>query len=169
MNRIKTLLAAVSILAVCALGACETPGQHNKSEKVNRVQPEEKIDTEEKSESGQSSPDKENSSTSNQLFMIIDQTQIEPPNHFYFSVKKAPEGYRLYNMAWKGKHPVSNTFDEAVENGRTGDNGFYFSGDRQFSGFFYDEKEKGDKGEVQFTFKNDQGKILIWKHAITLK
>ena len=56
-------------------------------------------------------------------------------NSFDFTVSKVPEGYALAEMQWISKdNLIENSFQEAVEHGATGEDGFYISGDGQFSG-----------------------------------
>ncbi|GLX70588.1 hypothetical protein [Paenibacillus glycanilyticus] len=116
-------------------------------------------------------PDAAESDASGEILIIIDQTEkpIEG-NSFDFVVNKIPEGYMLSKMEWKSdKTQIINTTQEAIEHGGNGEDGFYISGDGQFSGFFYPGKMKGEKGEVSFTFVNDAGKEISWKKSITLK
>lgn len=106
-----------------------------------------------------------------EILILIDQSPkpIEG-NSFDFTVKKRPEGYALSEMKWKSdKHEIVNTIQQAAANGGSGEDGFYISGDGQFMGFDYPNDLKGEKGEVSFTFSNDQGQKLTWKKAITLK
>lgn len=107
-----------------------------------------------------------------QILIIIDQTP-KPTTEtlsFDFSIQKVPEGYSLYEMKWvSDNYNISNTPQEALQNGQNGGDGFYISGDGQFTGFFYPEDMKGKKGEVQFFFQNDKGQKLSWKKEITLK
>lgn len=105
------------------------------------------------------------------ILIVIDQTEkpIEG-NSFDFAVKQLPKGYMLAEMQWVSKENlIVNSVQDAIEHGASGAAGFYISGDGQFSGFFYPDSMKGEKGKVVFTFKNDQGKELTWKKEITLK
>ncbi|OBZ14062.1 hypothetical protein A8L34_08800 [Bacillus sp. FJAT-27264] len=109
--------------------------------------------------------------TEQQILIVIDQTPkpIEG-NSFDFAVKQRPEGYALSQIEWKSdKNDIVNTLQEAVEHGQSGGDGFYISGDGQFMGFIYPDDMKKEKGEVKFTFENDQGQKLTWKKTITLK
>ncbi|QOS98718.1 hypothetical protein JNUCC42_20005 [Brevibacterium sp. JNUCC-42] len=106
------------------------------------------------------------------ILMIVDQSLEEPnpANHFYFQVKQLPEGYSLDKMQWKSdKTTIITTIQQAFENGASGGEGFYISGDGQFSGFFYNPKMKGEKGGVTFYFKNEEENQLEWKKELTLK
>ncbi|MBW7455226.1 hypothetical protein K0U00_14465 [Paenibacillus sepulcri] len=105
-----------------------------------------------------------------EILIIIDQTPkpIEG-NSFDFVVNKLPEGYSLSQIQWVSeKNQITNTIAEAIEHGQNGEDGFYISGDGQFSGFFYPDTMKGEEGEVSFLFKDDQGQELTWKKKITL-
>lgn len=104
-----------------------------------------------------------------QVLMIIDQTQEEPPDQFYFSVKKLPDGYSLAKMAWQSNHDVTNTYQEAISNGGTGNKGFYISGNGQFMGFSYDSSWKGETGEVILYFENEAKEQVTWQKTITLQ
>ena len=66
------------------------------------------------------------------------------------------------------RHKIVDTVQEMIEHGANGGGGFYISGNGQFMGFFYADAMKGEKGEVSFLFKNDQGKELTWKKELTL-
>ncbi|WP_054027471.1 hypothetical protein [Bacillus sp. FJAT-28004] len=105
------------------------------------------------------------------ILIIIDQTEkpIEG-NSFDFVVKQLPEGFALAEMQWVSKeNQIINSVQLAIEHGASGGDGFYISGDGQFTGFFYPDAMKGEKGQVVFVFKNEQGKELTWKKEITLK
>ncbi|WP_274651013.1 hypothetical protein [Paenibacillus humicola] len=107
----------------------------------------------------------------NDIYIIIDQTPkpIEG-NSFDFTVNKRPDGYALSEMKWvSDKTTIVNTTAEAIAHGGNDEDGFYISGDGQFSGFIYPDKMKGEEGTVTFTFKNDQGHELTWSKKLTLK
>lgn len=98
-------------------------------------------------------------------FRNIDQTEkpIEG-NSFDFVVNKLPEGYTLTEMQWKSANSeIVNTLEEAIAHGGNGEDGFYISGNGQFSGFFYPDEMRGEEGEVLFRFTNEHGEELIWK------
>ncbi|TVX93627.1 hypothetical protein [Paenibacillus agilis] len=106
------------------------------------------------------------------ILMIVDQTKQEgfEGNMFYFTVEQVPEGYALAEMKWiSDNHQIVSTFEEASKNGATGGDGFYLSGNGQYSGFIYDDKMKGEQGQVVFVFRNDDKEELTWKQNITLK
>lgn len=106
------------------------------------------------------------------IHIIIDQTEkpIEgETSSFDFVVKKRPEGYALSSMEWSSaNHNVVNSFQEAIQHGKDGEDGFYISGNGQFMGFFYDKSLVGEIGTVSFTFTNEQGDALTWSKEITL-
>ncbi|RJE87476.1 hypothetical protein D3P07_14160 [Paenibacillus sp. 1011MAR3C5] len=106
-----------------------------------------------------------------EILIVIDQTDkpVEG-NMFDFAINKAPEGFQLKAMEWKSdKSHIKNTVAEAAEHGGNGEDGFYISGNGQFSGFIYPDSMKGEEGEVIFTFTNEKGQELTWKKNITLK
>ncbi|WP_028596544.1 hypothetical protein [Paenibacillus assamensis] len=107
------------------------------------------------------------------ILMIIDQTKQEgfEGNMFYFTVEQVPEGYALAEMKWiSDNHQIVSTYEKAFKNGATGEeDGFYISGNGQYSGFTYDDKMKGEHGQVVFVFRNDDKEELTWKQNITLK
>ncbi|NOJ73521.1 hypothetical protein HMI46_23660 [Paenibacillus alvei] len=106
------------------------------------------------------------------ILVIVDQTKYpgQPEQHFYFQVEQIPKGYSLAEMRWKSdKTTVINTTEQAIEHGANGEDGFYISGNGQFSGFIYDEKRKGETGEVTFVFRNDSGKERTWTTKLTLQ
>jgi len=72
-------------------------------------------------------------------------------------------------MTWQSKHVVTNTTQEAISNGGTGNEGFYISGNGQFMGFAYDPLWKGEKGEVTFYFENEAKEQITWQKTITLQ
>lgn len=106
-----------------------------------------------------------------EIYVIIDQTQKPiTGNSFDFAVNKIPEGYSLSEMEWlSDKNQIVNTVQQAIEHGGNGEDGFYISGDGQFSGFFYPDEMKGEQGKVILRFTNEQGKELSWSKTITLK
>jgi len=80
------------------------------------------------------------------------------------------KGYALAEMSWKSeKTDIINTTKQVIEHGGNGEDGFYISGNGQFSGFIYDEQLKGENGEVTFVFRNDAGEERKWKKKLTLK
>ncbi|MFF2886376.1 hypothetical protein [Paenibacillus sp. NPDC057967] len=115
--------------------------------------------------------DKAEENSDQEILIVIDQTDkpIEG-NMFDFAVNKVPEGFQLKTMEWKSdKSHIKNTVAEAAEHGGNGEDGFYISGNGQFSGFIYPDSIKGETGQVIFTFANEKGQELTWKKEITLK
>ncbi len=113
----------------------------------------------------------ENDKPSEEILIDIDQTPkpIENKGSFDFQVKQIPEGYRLQEMQWSSENNNTvNTFEEAIEHGQTGEDGFYISGDGQFMGFFYPEEWKGEAGKVTFVFVNEEDQELTWEKKMTL-
>lgn len=113
----------------------------------------------------------ENDRTSEEILIDIDQTPkpIENKGSFDFQVKQVPEGYRLQEMQWSSENNNTvNTFEEAIEHGQTGEDGFYISGDGQFMGFFYPEELKGEAGKATFVFVNEEDQELTWEQEFTL-
>ncbi|MGO4106461.1 hypothetical protein [Paenibacillus sp. YAF4_2] len=183
---ISYLVAALIILAV--ISACgnkgevgapnntEAPASNQASHDPGNAQKSDAPTDQPASEQPAATPeattsDDASASGSEEILIIIDQTEkpIEG-NSFDFVVNKIPEGYMLSKMYWKSeKNNIVNSTQEAIEHGGSGGNGFYISGDGQFMGFFYPDEMKGEKGEVGFTFVNDQGKELTWKKNVTLK
>jgi hypothetical protein len=106
-----------------------------------------------------------------QILIVIDQTPKPiTGNSFDFGVTKLPEGYSLSEMEWKSdKTEIKSTFQEAIEHGQTGEDGFYISGNGQFSGFIYPDGMKGEEGQVLFRFIDEQGHELTWEKTLTLK
>lgn len=106
-----------------------------------------------------------------QILIVIDQTPKPiTGNSFDFGVTKLPEGYSLSEMEWKSdKTEIKSTFQEAIEHGQNGEDGFYISGNGQFSGFIYPDEMKGEEGQVLFRFIDEQGHELTWEKKLTLK
>lgn len=106
-----------------------------------------------------------------QILIVIDQTPKPiTGNSFDFGVTKLPEGYSLSEMEWKSdKTEIKSTVQEAIEHGQTGEDGFYISGNGQFSGFIYPDGMKSEEGQVLFRFIDEQGHELTWEKTLTLK
>jgi len=105
--------------------------------------------------------------------IVIEIDQSEQPiesNSFTFAVKQLPKGFSLGEMHWVSKeNMIINSIQDAMEHGANGGDGFYISGNGQFSGFIYPDVMKGEKGKVVFWFTDEQGKELKWTKEITLK
>ncbi|BBI36477.1 hypothetical protein [Cohnella abietis] len=170
MNKKNYAYLTIALIALLLISAC---GTKSNSESPNVTETKQSDDTNTQppktsQENGNTKDDSVNADE--EILIIIDQTPkpIEG-NSFDFLVNKRPEGYSLTEMQWiSDKSKVINTIAEAVEHGGNGGDGFYISGDGQFSGFFYPDTMKKEKGQIIFIFKNDQGKELTWKKELTL-
>ena len=91
---------------------------------------------------------------------------------FFFSATRMPNTAFCFILTYP---KAGETYEEQTkhdldrERGGTGGDGFYISGNAQFSGFFYPDEMKGEKGEVSFPFKNDAGEERTCKKEMTLK
>ena len=125
------------------------------------------------SDTNQGSATKEEDANANpqkEVLIIIDQTpKPTEGNSFDFVVKQVPEGFTLAEMEWNSKkRRIVNTVLEAKAHGANGEDGFYISGNGQFSGFIYPDTMRGDEGEVVFRFTNSKGEEVTWKKNLTL-
>ncbi|OOC64210.1 hypothetical protein BBD40_06570 [Paenibacillus ihbetae] len=138
-------------------------GGNSKETNDKNVSETKTIQSNQSDQSNQDTQDKE-------ILIIIDQTEKPTTgNSFDFFVNKAPEGYNLVEMQWLSEHSVvKNTIQEAVEHGSNGEDGFYISGNGQYSGFIYPDNLKGEKGKVLFLFRDEHGNELTWEKEITL-
>jgi len=161
----KKMIYLISALCVLLLtSACSTKSNTGASDIIN-TQPSETNPSHTATASNDDSANDDN-----EILIIIDQTPkpIEG-NCFDFAVNKIPEGFALAEMQWISKdNLIVNSVQDAIQHGANGEDGFYISGNGQFSGFFYSDKMKGDKGQVVFLFKDAHGKELTWKKEITL-
>jgi hypothetical protein len=163
MNKMKFVFFVSALLVLILTSACGTTTNAGSSDIVDA----------EPSETNQEKiPSKEDDSANSdkEILIVIDQTPkpIEG-NSFDFVVKQIPEGYSLTEMQWiSDKSKILNTTAEAIQHGANGEDGFYISGDGQYSGFIYPDSMKGEEGQVVFVFNNDQGKELTWKKKLTL-
>lgn len=162
----KKILAYLlsSMISLVLISACA-----NKPDSESSNLPENQPAKTNQSQAAANSDD--STSSDEEIYVIIDQS--EKPitgNSFDFVVNKIPEGYALSEMEWlSDKNQIVNTVQQAIEHGGNGEDGFYISGDGQFSGFFYPDEMKSEQGEVILRFKNEQGKELSWSKKITLK
>ncbi|WP_433922225.1 hypothetical protein [Paenibacillus taichungensis] len=106
-----------------------------------------------------------------QVMIVIDQTdKPSEGNSFDFAIKQIPEGYALSEMRWTSNTvTIVNSYKEAIEHGANGKEGFYISGDGQFSGFIYSDEMKGERGKATFVFTNEEGKEVTSEKEIKLK
>lgn len=167
MTKPKYIYLITSLLVLLLASACGNPAKNAASDTAATATPE----TVEGNVGETPGTDTPTAESDEKILIVIDQTEkpIEG-NSFDFSVKQRPEGFALAEMQWVSKENlIVNSVQEAIEHGGNGENGFYISGDGQFSGFFYPDAMKGEQGQVVFLFKNEQGKELTWKKEITLK
>lgn len=163
MTKPKYMFLMSALLVMLLASACGNQANNGASDTNTAASP---VSTE--------APETDNSveaDSDKEILIIIDQTEkpIEG-NSFDFAVKQLPEGFMLAEIQWVSKENlIVNSVQEAIEHGGNGEDGFYISGDGQFSGFFYPDAMKDEKGQVVFLFKNEQGKELTWKKEITLK
>ena len=162
MKNKKMVLVGGAVVLMLLTSACGAQTNNSKTESAGS-QPTESTPA------SSASPNSED--TDKEILIIIDQTPkpIAKGGAFDFGVKKVPEGYSLDEVRWTSDaHKIVDTVQEMIEHGANGGGGFYISGNGQFMGFFYADAMKGEKGEVSFLFKNDQGKELTWKKELTL-
>lgn len=168
-NKRIYLLPALLILLLILASACGNQKGAGSNPNAANEKP---AVSESGTQAGNAAPQAENAAgPEEKILIVIDQTEkpIEG-NSFDFIVKQLPEGYMLKEMKWvSDQNEITNTYEEAIEHGQTGGDGFYISGDGQFSGFFYPDSLKGEKGRVIFTFANDENNELTWEKEITLK
>jgi len=158
IRRLMMLMIMVGILMV--MSACGKPsGTSSIENETKPVKQEEPTNQQDAKQADQ------------EILMIIDQTpKPSEQKSFDFVVKQRPDGYSLTEMQWNSsKSHITNTVQEAAQHGANGEDGFYISGDGQFSGFIYPKSMSGESGEVKFLFHNEQGNELTWKKKITLK
>lgn len=171
-NKMNKSIYIIAVMVLFFTSGCGTQVNSNTSDKSEESQNESTAakgtsdnENETKTESNQSKQ-----VTEDEILIVIDQTAkpIEG-NSFDFVIKEVPEGFSFTEMQWiSNKSQVINTVQEAIEHGASGEEGFYISGNGEYSGFFYSDAMKGEEGKVIFIFKDDQGKELTWEKTITL-
>ncbi|MFC5651251.1 hypothetical protein ACFPYJ_19495 [Paenibacillus solisilvae] len=164
MNKMKFVLLVSAMFVLILTSACGTTLKSGSSKIIENNQENTAVNDSTNSEvNGSKNSDK-------QILIVIDQTsKMIEGNSFDFVVKKIPEGYSLAEMKWiSDKSQIVNTTAEAIQHGANGEDGFYISGNGQYTGFIYSDSIKGEEGEVVFIFKDDQGKELTWKKKLTL-
>lgn len=109
--------------------------------------------------------------SSEEIEIVIDQSDKPMEgNSFDFAIKQLPKGYSLTEMRWTSNTvTIVNSLQEAIEHGANGEEGFYFSGNGQFSGFIYSDEMKGERGKATFVFTNEEGGKLMSEKEIKLK
>ncbi|MFC9710674.1 hypothetical protein ACFTRD_21235 [Paenibacillus sp. NPDC056933] len=123
------------------------------------------------SESKLSAKSESSANAEEQVTIVIDQTdKPSKGNSFDFAIKQIPEGYALSEMRWMSNMvTIVNSYKEAIEHGANGKEGFYISGDGQFSGFIYSDDMKGERGKATFVFTNEEGNEVTSEKEIKLK
>ncbi|MGQ8873189.1 hypothetical protein [Paenibacillus sp. TSA_86.1] len=124
-----------------------------------------------KAEEGKMETQSNAEASSEEIDIVIDQSDKPMEgNSFDFVIKQVPKGYSLTEMRWTSNTvTIVNSLQEAIEHGANGEDGFYFSGNGQFSGFIYSDEMKGERGKAIFVFTNDEGNMLMSEKEILLK
>ncbi|GGO02197.1 hypothetical protein [Saccharibacillus kuerlensis] len=168
---VSMLLIAALVLAACGGQQIEETQAENGAAASQEQAPLGGVDDDKtQAESAEPAENEPTAAENSEILVVIDQTEkpIEGSS-FDFSVRKLPEGYSLQEMQWNSdKNQISTALLEAVQNGQTGEEGFYISGDGQFSGFIYPDSMQGEQGEIVLVFGNEAGEELTWKKEITL-
>ncbi|PYY25665.1 hypothetical protein [Paenibacillus illinoisensis] len=177
MNKTKMIFLISTMLLMFLISACGNKFSSSPAESNTNTSNETKQDNNQVTDKGKENTE-ENAETSNgiqgttenEILIIIDQTEKPTTgNSFDFSIKKAPKGYSLTEMHWLSKQSeIKNTVQEAIEHGQNGEDGFYISGNGQYSGFIYSDNMKGEQGQVVFYFGDEEGNELTWKKYLTL-
>ncbi|QKS57695.1 hypothetical protein HUB98_16235 [Paenibacillus barcinonensis] len=109
--------------------------------------------------------------SSDEIQVVIDQSEKPMKgNSFDFAIKQVPKGYSLTEMRWTSNTvTIVNSLEEAIEHGKNGEDGFYLSGNGQYSGLIYSDEMKGERGKAIFVFTNDKGNVLMSEKEIHLK
>jgi len=163
MNNKKWIYIITALCVLLFTSGCAMKSQPEATDTI-KTQP---------SETNQDNTDKieDNlSDSNNEILIIIDQTSkpIEG-NSFDFVVSQVPEGFALAEMQWTSEDSlIVNSVQDAIQHGGNGEDGFYISGNGQFSGFIYPDTMKGEAGQVVFLFKDAKGNELTWKKKLTL-
>lgn len=163
MNKTKMIFLISTMLVMIFISACGT--KYSSSPVENNTNA-----SNEKTQDNNQMNEKEKNDRDNEILMIIDQRETPATGgSFSFSIKKAPKGYSLAEMHWLSEQSeIKNTFQEAIEHGQNGEDGFYISGNGQYSGFIYSDDLKGEQGQVVFFFRDEEGNELTWKKDLTL-
>ncbi|WP_336782526.1 hypothetical protein [Paenibacillus illinoisensis] len=121
---------------------------------------------------GKLSAQSESSTNDEQITIQIDQSDKPTENNqsFDFSVSQVPEGYNLSELRWTSNQiTIINSPAEAIQHGGDGKEGFYISGNGQFSGFKYSDEMKGERGKITLVYKNEAGKEILAEQEVQLK
>ncbi|MFS0872598.1 hypothetical protein [Paenibacillus xylanilyticus] len=105
------------------------------------------------------------------ITISIDQSDKPTENKsFNFSVNQVPEGYTLSELRWTSNQiTIVNTPAEAIQHGGDGKEGFYISGNGQFSGFKYTDEMKGERGKITLVYENEAGQEIMAEKEVELK
>ncbi|WP_411349979.1 hypothetical protein [Paenibacillus sp. WLX2291] len=97
-------------------------------------------------------------------------TVQQGPGQMFLRVESLPQGYGVSQMEWESKgYTESATFDQAVQNGKNGKDGFYASSDQRNFGFIYNQSHSGQTGKITLTLSNASGDELTWYDDVTLQ
>ncbi len=165
MNKQKLTIIAMTAAVMLMGSACSTAGASKPTDQAQSSPTASPT-------SNSPAAGEDSGSLDEKVLILIDQTPkpVATGHSFDFSVQQLPEGYSLSEMQWNSEqNKIVNTVQEAIEHGGNGEDGFYISGNGQFSGFFYPDSMVGEKGKAKFIFKNESGKELAWEKEITLK
>ncbi|WP_017691565.1 hypothetical protein [Paenibacillus sp. PAMC 26794] len=192
MMKFNTNTSVLWVSALCILLLTSACGAKNNNESVQEhAYPQSKQPVEEAGENSVPNADAKNNNSqgsangdegkptaqsestepSEQIDIVIDQSEKPSEgNSFDFGIKQVPKGYTLTEMRWTSNTvTIVNSLQEAIEHGGNGEDGFYFSGNGQFSGFIYSDEMKGERGKATFVFTNDEGNEIMSEKEITLK
>ncbi len=97
-------------------------------------------------------------------------TVQQGPGQLFLRVEEMPKGYGVSKMEWESPgYNETATFDQAVQNGKNGKDGFFASGDQRNFGFIYSGSHSGQTGRVTLTLRNSSGDELTWYDSVTLQ
>ncbi|WP_322922378.1 hypothetical protein [Paenibacillus campi] len=97
-------------------------------------------------------------------------TVQQGPGQLFLRVDEMPKGYGVSKMEWESQgYSESATFDQAVQNGKNGKDGFFASSDQRNFGFIYNGSHSGQAGRVTLTLRNSNGDELTWYDDVVLQ
>ncbi|WP_458118744.1 hypothetical protein [Paenibacillus sp. Z6-24] len=92
------------------------------------------------------------------------------PGQLFLRVESLPQGYKVSNMEWQSDNSNDTaSFEQAVQNGKNGKDGFFASSDQRNFGFIYNQSHSGEQGKVTLTLRNEAGDELTWYEDVTLQ
>ncbi|WP_052723718.1 hypothetical protein [Paenibacillus wulumuqiensis] len=92
------------------------------------------------------------------------------PGQLFLRVESLPQGYKVSNMEWQSDNSNETaSFEQAVQNGKNGKDGFFASSDQRNFGFIYNQSHSGEQGKVTLTLRNEAGDELTWYEDVTLQ